>query len=109
MSSIVSDGEEVKQFRLATYAHRAAQQSSSEEEAAMIVEQKLAEAGVTQGVRITEAKVNGSVHIVTAVPAEKTDLPPNTGDVAVVPNMEMKENSTDTHVGVVTARDAKSL
>lgn len=111
MSSNQSSSREIKQFRLATYAHEAARDSQTEREAADIIKNKIEKKNnITDGVRVTEEMINGSKHIFTAVPARYTDLPPQTGDVAVVPNMDMESKGSDGwHVAVVTAKDARNL
>jgi hypothetical protein len=111
VSSNLSNNKKVKQFRLATYAHEAARNSRKERDAANIIKEKIQKKNnISEGVRVTEEIINGSKHVFTAVPAKCTDLPPETGDVAVVPNMDMESKSSDRwHVAVVTAKDARNL
>lgn len=111
VNSSISDSKEVKQFRLATFAHEAAKNAETERQAAEIIKEKIERIGISDGVRVTEEMINDSIHTFTTVPSKYTDLPPETGDVAVVPNMGVKSKKSDSgwHVGVVTAKDARNL
>lgn len=102
---------QIKQFRLATFAHDAVRRNNNESRAADEIKQKIEDEGLTDSVRITSAQINGQKHTVVAVPAQYTDLPPSTGDVAVVPKVKSKVGNTagDNHVAVVTAEDAHKI
>lgn len=111
VTSGISSSSQIKQFRLATYAHNAVKKSNDEVEAATIIKRQVESDGLNEGVRVTEAIINGQEHIVTAVPAKYTDLNPSTGDVAIVPKLKTLQNGVaqDGHVAVVTAEDAHNL
>jgi hypothetical protein len=111
VNSSISNKKEVKQFRLATFAHEAAKDAETERQAAEIIKKKIEKIGISDGVRVTEEMINNSIHTFTAVPSKFTDLPPETGDVAVVPNMDVNSKKSDSgwHVAVVTAKDARNL
>lgn len=105
------ESDYVLHSQLAMYTHMAVRNTGSEYQAAENIKNKLVNNDGLTNIRVTEVNLDGIRHIVVAVPAKYTNIGPNSGDIAIVPDLKTNKNNVKEsgHVAIITEEDASNF